>query len=518
LADARGAALARDLVGDEITMPYEWTTLLASFFPGFVGAFGILLLDLFFRNRGHRSAVSGLAAILSFALIAVSNWQQAAQVFTTGRTIVIQVEPSLLATTFTITQLGIYISTIALLLCILISLYSIAYLSKEGNAAIFQSLVLLLYLSIYAVTVSGDLLTFFIAWEGMSVAAYGLVAFYKHSWEAIEASIKYLLMSGIGSLTALYGIALVYGLTGTLNIDAFVKAFATPTPTGLLAVVLIFMGFGVEAAVAPLHMWLPDAHPAAPSPMSALLSGIIIEVGSFAFVRLLGGILTLNSYAVLAQPILAVAAVATMFIGNISALQQDDLKRLLAYSSIAQVGYILLGIATLTPAGFSASMFHIWNHALLKGLLFLLAGIVTFQIGTRSLTEMAGLGRKSPILASLFAIGALAMTGVPPFGLFWSEFLIVLSNLSVGSTVLTAATVLMLVNLLISIAYYFRVIRVVAFAKPSGALDGNGPVRIPKLLILPCLILVALSLITGLYPNLFYQPAVNAVRALLAGS
>ncbi len=414
----------------------DWITLLTTFAPGFIGAFAILLLDLVFKRSSHRSAVSGIAAVISFIFIAYSNWQQAAQVLATGKPIVISIEPSLLATTFTITQLGVYISSIALLLSILICLYTIAYLSKEGNSALFQSLILLLYLSIYAVTISGDLLTFFIGWEGMSVAAYGLVAFHKRNWEAIEATVKYLLMSGIGSLTALYGIALVYGLTGTLNIEAFGKALTTVTPIGLLAVVLMFIGFGVEAAVAPLHMWLPDAHPAAPSPMSALLSGIIIEVGSFAFIRLLGGILTTPVYLVLAQPVLAVAAVATMFIGNLSALQQDDLKRLLAYSSIAQVGYILLGIATLTPAGFSASVFHIWNHALLKATLFLLAGVVTYQIGTRSLKEMAGLGRKSPILAALFGFGALAMTGVPPFGLFWSEFLIVLSTLAVGSLIM----------------------------------------------------------------------------------
>jgi multicomponent Na+:H+ antiporter subunit D len=492
--------------------------LVTTFWPGFIGAFGILILDLLLKNRTtHRSAVSGIVAIASFAFIAYSNLQQALLVLATHKSIVIQIEQSGLATTFTITELGVYISTIALLLSILISIYSIAYLSKEGNSAVFQSLILLLYLSIYAVTVSGDLLTFFIGWEGMSVAAYGLVAFYKHSWEAIEATVKYLLMSGIGSLTALYGIALVYGLIGTLNIETFIKAFSTSTPAGILAIILIFLGFGVEAAVAPLHMWLPDAHPAAPSPMSALLSGIIIEVGSFAFIRLLGGILTLPSYAVLAQPLLATAAVATMFIGNLSALQQDDLKRLLAYSSIAQVGYILLGIATLSSAGFSASMFHIWNHALLKGMLFLLAGIVTFQIGTRSLKEMAGLGRKSPILAALFAFGALAMTGVPPFGLFWSEFLIVLSNLAVGSLMLDAAVVLMLVNLLISIAYYFRVIRMIVFTAPSNTVNGNSTTRIPKLLLIPCVLLVALSLLTGLYPNMFYQPAADAVKALLAG-
>jgi len=495
----------------------DWIPLLTSFAPGFIGAFTILLLDLVFRRSSYRSAVSGIVAVISFLFIAYSNWQQAVQVLTTGKAIVIRIEPSLLATTFTITELGVYISSIALLLSILICLYTIAYLSKEGNSALFQSLILLLYLSIYAVTISGDLLTFFIGWEGMSVAAYGLVAFHKRNWEAIEATVKYLLMSGIGSLTALYGIALVYGLTGTLNIEAFSKALGTVTPIGLLAVILIFVGFGVEAAVAPLHMWLPDAHPAAPSPMSALLSGIIIEVGSFAFIRLLSGILTVPAYLILAQPVLAVTAVATMFIGNLSALQQDDLKRLLAYSSIAQVGYILLGIATLTPAGFSASVFHIWNHALLKATLFLLAGVVTYQIGTRSLTQMAGLGRKSPILAALFTFSALAMTGVPPFGLFWSEFLIVLSTLAVGSMIMASAVVLMLVNLLISIAYYFRVIRVVVFAKPSTQLDGNGGLKIPMLLLLPCIILITLSLITGLYPNLIYQPAADAVKGILAG-
>ena len=493
--------------------------IFVTFAVGFAGAFAILVLDLLIRSRtSWRAPISGVVALLTFAGITYSNLRQAVLLFLLGEPIVREASPSLLATSFIITELGVYISSIALLLSILIALYSMAYFSKKSNAALFQSLILLLYLGIYAVTIAGDLLTFFIGWEAMSVAAYGLVAFNKRSWEAIEATVKYLLMSGIGSLTALYGIAMVYGLTGTLNIDAFNRAFANLTPSGTLAVTLIFMGFGVEAAVAPLHMWLPDAHPAAPSPMSALLSGIIIEVGSFAFIRLLGGILMLPSYAVLSQPVLAIAAVVTMFVGNLSALQQDDLKRLLAYSSIAQVGYILLGISTLTSAGFSASIFHIWNHALLKGLLFLLSGVVLFKIGTRSLTQMAGLGRKSPILAALFGMSALAMTGVPPFGLFWSEFLIVLSTLSVGSVILNAAVVLMLLNLLISIAYYFRVIRVVAFAQPSSYVATKSSSEIPKLLLIPCIILIGLSLLTGLYPNLFYQPAVEAVAGLLSRS
>ena len=493
-------------------------TPLIMFAPCFIGAFAVLALDLLLRRRvGKRSIISSVTALATLTAVTVNNWLQASEVFSTGKPLMIQLEPSLLATTFTITRLGVFISSIALLLTILVSVYASVYMSEEDNVALFQALILLLYLAIYTITVAGDLLTFFIGWEGMSVSGYGLVAFYKHRLDSIEASIKYLLMSGIGSLTALYGIALVYGLTGTLNFEVFQKSFATFTPIGVLALLLIFVGFGVEAAVVPMHMWLPDAYPASPTPMTAMLAGIMTGLGSYAFIRVLGPVLVQPQYSSLAQPLLATAAVVTMFVGNLSALQQDDLKRLLAYSSIGQAGYILLGIAPLTVAGFSASIFQIWNHALLKGMLFLLAGIVTYQIGTRSLTEIAGLGRKNPTLATLFTAGALGMTGAPPFGLSWSELFIVLSNIAVGSPVLDAAIVLMLFNVVISIGYYFKIIKVVVFAKPSNYLSEHSVTKTPSLLFIPCCVLIGLSVITGLYPNLVYQAATDAIKGLFVG-
>jgi len=204
-----------------------------------------------------------------------------------------------------------------------------------------------------------------------------------------------------------------------------------------------------------------------------------------------------------------------MFVGNLSALHQDDLKRLLAFSSIAQVGYILFGISTFTAAGFSASLFHIWNHALLKGLFFLLAGIVTYLIGTRSLTSMAGIGRRYPVFAVLLGMNALAMTGVPPFGMFWSEFLIALSALSLKSGLMTTGVALMLVNVLISIVYYFRVIRIVIFSQPSEYLLAAQPKQASILMIAPAIMLIALSLVTGIMPQLFYEPAVRAIQVLM---
>jgi formate hydrogenlyase subunit 3/multisubunit Na+/H+ antiporter MnhD subunit len=264
-----------------------------------------------------------------------------------------------------------------------------------------------------------------------------------------------------------------------------------------------------------MHTWLPDAHPAAPSPMSALLSGIIIEIGSFVFIRILGTAFTGPAYVALLQPVIVVFAVVTMFVGNLSALHQDDLKRLLAYSSIAQVGYILFGISVFTPTGFSASLFHIWNHALLKGLFFLLAGIVICLIGTRSLTSMAGVGRRYPVFAVLLGMNALAMTGVPPFGMFWSEFLIALSALSLESPLMTVGVALMLVNVLISVVYYFRVIRMVVFSQPSEYLLATHRKPASILMIAPAIVLIALSLLTGIMPQFFYEPALKAIQALM---
>jgi len=406
---------------------------------------------------------------------------------------------------------------VAVTLGLLVSIYSVRYMEHYRNAALFHSLIILLTINIFGITMSGDLLTLFIFWEGMSVCAYGLVAFRKTSWEALEASIKYLLLAGVGSLTALYGIALLYSVTGTLNLHALSALPLGASGGVLLALALMITGFGVEAAIVPLHTWLPDAHPAAPSPMSAMLSGVIIEIGSFTIIRILALAFFKGDLIAVIQPFLVVFAVLTMFVGNLSAYGQDDLKRLLAFSSVAQVGYILFGISTFTTAGISASIFHIWNHALLKGLFFLLAGVVSFTIGTRSLSEMAGVGRKWPLLGFLLSASALAMTGVPPFGMFWSEFLIILSALQTETSLLAGGAVLMLVNVAFSIAYYFRIMTRVAFDMPSTYVHSAHWAPRSSLMIGSCIALIALSLFTGLFPDWFYQAALRAVQAMIGG-
>jgi formate hydrogenlyase subunit 3/multisubunit Na+/H+ antiporter MnhD subunit len=210
----------------------QWILLV--FGCGFTAALLVLLVDLIARRAPcYRTTVAGLIAIIAYAIIGYSIFRIAGELPNEGHVTVSLISSSL-ATTLVISRLSIYVSAIAILLCIITSIYTVAYLSKSGNAAMFYALTLFLAMSIVGVTISGDLLTLFIFWEGMSVSAYALVAFQKRSWEAIEATIKYLLLSGVGSLTALYGIALLYGITGTLNLQSLEALVAQPsTPIGL---------------------------------------------------------------------------------------------------------------------------------------------------------------------------------------------------------------------------------------------------------------------------------------------
>jgi proton-translocating NADH-quinone oxidoreductase chain N len=485
---------------------------------GGVGILATLSLDLVARRfKIRRSYVGALISSLTYLAFLYLSWRIWVSIPTTGVES-FSMASGPLSSTIIVSSLGLYVFVIAAILGLGVSIYSARYMAAYNNAALFDCLLILVGMSVFGVVFAGDLLTLFIFWEAMSICAYGLVAFRKSQWEALEAGIKYLMLAGAGSITALFGIAIVYNIAGTLNLQSL-ASLGLASNTGLLfALSLIIAGFGVEAAIVPLHTWLPDAYPAAPTPASAMLSGIVTAIGSFTIIRIIAGSFVSSSLSSFLQPVFVFLAVLTMLVGNLSAFGQDDIKRLLAFSSVAQIGYILLGISTFTATGISASIFHIWNHAFLKSLFFLLAGIVTFTIGTRSLKDMAGIGRKWPLLGVLFSANALAMTGVPPFGMFWSEFLIVLSSLQTKSLLLTGAAIVMLFNVAFSIGYYFRIIRVVAFNKQSDYLATARFKPRSAVMLVPCVVLLALSLITGFFPDTFYQPILNGVHALFPGT
>jgi formate hydrogenlyase subunit 3/multisubunit Na+/H+ antiporter MnhD subunit len=287
------------------------------------------------------------------------------------------------------------------------------------------------------------------------------------------------------------------------------------------AVGLIIVGFGVKAAMVPLHTWLPDAHSAAPSGISAMLSGVIIEAGLIAMIKALAVLPGINSGVVL-----IIFGIVSMFVGNFMAIVQRDLKRMLAYSSIAQMGYILLGVglafAYLSSGGdygFRGGFLHILNHAVMKGGAFLCAGAILHSIGTRDLEEMRGIGRKLPLLGVAFAFFGLALAGVPPLNGFISKFFICRAGVDAGGWGIVAM-VLLIVNSLLSLCYYLPAINKILFSRDVSekAREAKG---VPVSMAIPIIIMVILTVVLGVYPALglkIVDPVVSFMMASLGGS
>ena len=416
---------------------------------------------------------------------------------------------------FEIDTLGIFMATLFLFIGLLTSVYSVKYMERDTRLAEYYILLMLMVAGMLGVVFAGDFFTFFIFWEIMCLSSYVLVAFRKERWEPVEAGFKYLIMSASGSAMVLFAMSLLYGMAGTLNFAYVRLALSKPQLGGwaLMAMVLVIVGFGIKAAVAPLHTWLPDAHPAAPSSISAMLSGVVIKAGAYALMRSLIMIFAPEAYSW--QIVLAILAVITMTVGNLMALLQTDLKRLLAFSSVAQMGYVIFGISIATYYGITGSLFHIMNHAIMKSLLFLCSGAFLYAVDSRNLDELAGIGKKMRITGVMFTIGCLSIAGIPPLNGFQSELMILLSGIGLGgkSAIWYVLSAIMLVNLLFSVAYYLRLIQTLTLREPSTT--SVNAREAPIGMLLPMGILTVLCIVIGIYPDPFISFSSNAAKAIL---
>ena len=265
------------------------------------------------------------------------------------------------------------------LISFMATLYSIQYMDKFTSKARFYSLFLLMVAGMLGVSLTGDLFNLYVFLEIASIASYALVAFgCQH--EELEAAFKYLVLGSVGSSLVLFAIAIMYSLTGSLNMAQMSMHLGQGLdPVHMFAVALFVAGFGLKAALIPFHAWLPDAHPSAPAPISAMLSGLVIKtIGIYAMARILLNVIGLTPVI---STILLVLGTVSMVVGVLLCLGQDDIKRFLAYSSISQVGYIVLGIGLGTRLGIAAALFHLLNHAVFKSLLSLNAGAVEYAPG-----------------------------------------------------------------------------------------------------------------------------------------
>ncbi|MCW3990076.1 MAG: proton-conducting transporter membrane subunit [Candidatus Bathyarchaeota archaeon] len=409
---------------------------------------------------------------------------------------------------FEIDMLGILMAFSVTLLTFFATLYSVKYMEHDTRLTEFYTLLAAMSVGMMGVAFAGDLFTLFVFWELMCIASYVLVAFRKDLWGPIEAGFKYFVMSALGAAVIFFAMAFLYGMAGTVNFAQLSDALrGQPLNMWLYMVFgMLVVGFGIKSAIVPMHTWLPDAHPEAPSPISALLSGVVIATGLYGLTRVL--FLTFDP-GMFKLPI-AFLAVLTMTLGNVMALRQSDIKRLLAYSSIAQIGYMLVGLAAGTAYGVMGLFLHVFNHSIMKGMAFLASGSIAHETGTRDIKSLRGVGKMMPLTSLCLFIALLGLGGVPGTNGFISKYHLFSAAFGSGLGWLGIMGVL---NSALSMAYYLRIMQVLLASPDEGFKAKEAPV----LMVAVTLVMAVLIVFLGVWPAPIIGFATAASEALVNG-
>jgi len=389
----------------------------------------------------------------------------------------------------------------------------------DARLTVFYALFLLFLATMLWGCVTNNIIMLYVAVEATTIASGLLVAFY---WDkrSLEAGYKYLMLLTVGITFALFACVLLYasgarylhGVNAMLISELRGIAGVIPRSVAIFVITFFIVGFGTKAGIAPFHPWLPDAHAEAPSPVSALLSGVMIKMAAYALARTVT--IFFPAYPPLTAFIVILGAF-TMLLGGVMALAQDDLKRLLAYSSVSQMGYVIMGLGFGTYLGVYGGLFHLLTHAAAKALLFLCVGAVIYTTSARSMSELGGLGRRMPITAVCFFIGAFSLAGLPPFAGFMSKLTIFLAGADVG---MWAAVAVGAFTSLLTLIVLFRAGQAVFWGSPrSQAAAAESVGEAPPSLWVAMVALAAVCVILGVYPGLAYPLLHRAALSLVGG-
>jgi multicomponent Na+:H+ antiporter subunit D len=382
----------------------------------------------------------------------------------------------------------------------------------RSRIALFYSLFLLCFTGLLGILSTGDIFNLFVFLEISSLSSYVLISLGRDR-RALTAAYQYLIMGTIGATFFLIGIGLIYDETGTLNMADLAARLPQvfQTRTVLTGFAFIIAGIGLKAALFPVHLWLPNAYTYAPSAVSAFIAATATKVAVYVLVRILFSVFGAGySFGeVPLQPVLLALSLAGIFVASFAALAQSDARRVLAFSSVAQIGYMTLGLALATQAGLTAALIHLFNHALMKGALFGALGAVAWRVGSTRLDDMAGIGRSMPWTMAAFLIGGVSLIGIPPTAGFISKWYLVLAALDRGWWWLA---VLILLSSLIAVAYVWRIVEAAWFRNPGPGATAER--EAPLGLLLPVWILAIANLWFGLDTRLNAGIATLAAGAL----
>jgi len=414
----------------------------------------------------------------------------------------------MLGSTFTLFVDGISLSMAVVTLALIFSaaVFSMNYMAEKKSLSGYYAMLSLLTVGLVGVFITSNLLFFYFCWELMLIPTYFIIGGWGYK-EPYHAAFKFFIFTHAGAVFVLLGIGAVYMLTGTLDMFQAQSLLATASSDILGWVLAAFtVGFAVKMAIVPAHMWLPDAHSEAPAPMSAILSGVIIEAGAYAILRVsLGTVFPSVPATEIGSPflhVLTIFGVVSAFYGAFTALAETDIKRIVAYSSISHMGYVLFGLSLFPfSEGLTGAVYHLVTHGVSKGLLFLTAGSIMMQTKVRNIDEMGGLAGKMPFTATSSAIAAFSIAGAPPFACFISEFLIFISGVQAGGTdsFYFLPTALMLVATVFSLAYVLRFFWKVFLESPKIKEAKEAPI----FMTVSMGILAFLVILLGVWPQHF---------------
>jgi len=417
--------------------------------------------------------------------------------------------------------LSVFTLLIVNLIGLLAAFYAISYIKRYTAQNNFFALLSLMIAGMNGVVLTGDMFNMYVFLEIAVIASYALVAFGIEKTE-LEASFKYQVLGGIASLLILFAIGMLYWKTGTLNL-ADISGILKQGPPDLsltFTQILLISGFGLKAAMIPFHAWLPDAHSSAPAPISAMLSGVLIKaVGIYALLRLFFNMFVL-SYEI--SLVITVIGTLSMVIGVFLAIGQWDLKRLLAYHSISQMGYVVIAVGmgmiliveggdrSVAALAIAGGLFHMINHAVFKGLLFLNAGAIEYVTGTRNLKMMGGLFKSLPITSTTSLGASLSISGIPPFNGFFSKLIIIVAAIKGEFYLLAILAVLVSIVTLASFMKFQRY----AFFNKSTFSRKIREVPFPMSLSMVVLVVLCLALSLLIFPGvreIMLTPAVDVL-------
>ena len=483
-----------------------------------IGALLTIPVFRIIRKSNHKTALTLGWFILIFVIAGAAVANVASNYYSSPTPPVLNMtttgdSSSVFSSAFLVDAISVYMAIIIVAISAVIMIYTVFFVnSNERPSERYFAIMLMLTAALLGAVFSGDLLTFFIFWEAVTAGAAFLML-YKKSAVTFNATLKYLVMVIIASAFVIYGLSIVYGLTGSLNFAAVRNALGliSASDKNLLIIAFVFIaaGYAIEAAIVPFHFWLPDAYTASPAPSAAFLSALVDQGSYYILIRVL-------LYIVIPQGaldwtfMLAIMASLSMIVGNLFALIQTDVKRLMAYICVADVGYNLVAITSVSALGLAGNLYFFLIGGITTAIAFMAVGIINLH-GFKTLDDFSGIGKKMPLVSLALVLAGLSFAGVPPLGGFVAKYMVFSAAIQANLTWLAVIGVLTSV---LQTAYLFRLINFMYAKKPKD----ETPVKESKRILIPVFILVGAILILGLFPDIvlhLLQPAADQLRSII---